>query len=164
MRLTSVLWRSLTVLLSLLSACAAWGAEAFLPSEQAFRFEASALDARTVEVVFTAVDGYYLYREQFRFSVAGGEAVLGAPQLPRGKFKFDETFNKEVETYRGRVVIRLPVDKAPSSFRLMVVSQGCADAGLCYPPMESVAEVRLAGFGGDGRVVVTAAGNRLQAR
>lgn len=130
----------------------AGAAEDFLPPEQAFRFEARALDERSVEIAFEVAEGYYLYREPFRFSAGDGSVALGEAQIPPGTVKFDETFQKDVETYRGRLAFRLPVDAAPASFRLRVVSQGCADAGLCYPPMESYAEVQLTGFGGAGRV------------
>lgn len=152
-----LLRRGLALLLLLPAACGAWAADEFLPPEEAFRFEARALDERTVEVAFEVAEGYYLYGEQFRFTAEGSAATLGTPQRPPGKIKYDETFRKEVETYRGRIAIRLPVERAPASFGLTVISQGCADAGLCYPPMESKAEVRLAGFGGDGSVRVRAA-------
>ncbi len=133
-------------------------AEDFLPPEQAFRFEARALDERTVEVAFRIVDGYYLYRDQFKFAAEGAEVRLGAVEVPRGKIKFDETFQKDLETHRDRIVIRVPVAAAPAAFRLVVTSQGCADQGLCYPPMQSAADVRLAAFGGDGSVrLLTAA-------
>ena len=147
---------SLRALLLLLLCVTAWtgAAEDFLPPEQAFRFDARALDERTVEVGFTVADGYYLYREQFKFAASGDGVALGQAQLPAGKVKFDETFQKDVETYRARVVVRLPVTAAPTTFRLLVTSQGCADQGLCYPPMVSAAAVQLAGFGGDGSVRV----------
>ena len=132
----------------------ATAAEDFLPPEQAFRFEAHALDARNVEIVFTVADGYFLYREQFAFAADNSGVHLGAAQIPAGKIKFDETFAKNVETHRGRVVIRVPVEAAPPAFALTVTSQGCADAGLCYPPMQSTARVQLVGFGGDGQVSV----------
>lgn len=133
-------------------------AEDFLPPEQAFRFEARALDERTVEVAFRIVDGYYLYRDQFKFAAESAEVRLGAVEIPRGKIKFDETFQKDLETHRDRIVIRVPVVAAPAAFRLVVTSQGCADQGLCYPPMQSAADVRLAAFGGDGSVrLLTAA-------
>jgi thiol:disulfide interchange protein DsbD len=136
-------------------ALAAWAfvahaAADFLPPEQAFRFEARVVDARTTELVFEVTEGYYLYREQFRVTTDSPNVRLGEPQIPAGKIKFDETFQKDVETHRGRVVIRLPVEDATATLRLTVRSQGCADAGLCYPPMESRAEIRLAAFGGDG--------------
>lgn len=129
-------------------------AEDFLEPEKAFRFSARALDARHVEVVFSIAPGYYMYREQFRFVASG--TMFGAPEMPSGKVKYDETFRKDVETYRERVNIRVPVDHAPAVFRLDVSSQGCADKGLCYPPMQSSAEVALTGFGGTGDVRVLA--------
>ena len=136
-------------------ALAATGVE-FLPPEQAFRFSARALDARNVEVAFDVADGYYMYREQFAFAADGAGVRLAPARIPPGKVKFDETFGKQVETYRGRVVIAVPVEAAPTEFTLTVTSQGCADAGLCYPPMQSAARVQLTGFGGDGRVNVQA--------
>ena len=134
-------------------ALAATGVE-FLPPEQAFRFSARALDARNVEVAFDVADGYYMYREPFAFAADGAGVRLAPARIPPGKVKFDETFGKQVETYRGRVVIAVPVEAAPTEFTLTVTSQGCADAGLCYPPMQSAARVQLTGFGGDGRVNV----------
>ena len=145
---------SILVTLFGLAAVPAEAAEDFLPPEQAFRFEARALDARNVEVAFTVANGYYLYREQFAFAAEDAAVRLGPAQIPPGKVKFDETFAKNVETHRGRVVIRVPVEAAPAAFTLTVTSQGCADAGLCYPPMQSTARVQLVGFGGDGRVSV----------
>ncbi len=149
-----LLRRGLALLLLLALSGGVGAAEDFLPPEEAFRFEARAVDERTVEVAFEIAEGYYLYGEQFRFRADEDAAILGAPQRPPGKIKYDETFQKDVETYRGRIAIRLPVERAPAAFGLTVVSQGCADAGLCYPPMESKAQVRLAGFGGDGSVHV----------
>ena len=143
----------LLLLVNATLALAATGVE-FLPPEQAFRFSARALDARTVEVAFEVVDGYYMYREQFSFAADDAGVRLAPARIPPGKVKFDETFGKELETHRGRVVIAVPVAAAPASFTLTVTSQGCADAGLCYPPMETAARVQLTGFGGDGSVNV----------
>ena len=126
--------------------------EEFLDPEVAFKLAARAVDARSVEVSYTVVPGYYLYREQFKFEAQG--ATLGAPTLPAGKTKFDETFQKTVETYRDVVRITIPVQQAPATFRLLVTNQGCADKGLCYPPQQRPIEVKLAGFGGDGSVRV----------
>lgn len=127
----------------------------FLEPEKAFRFSARALDDRSVEVRFDITPGYYMYREQLKF--AAEPATLGPAEVPPGKVKFDETFQKNVETHRGQLAIRLPVVQAAGPFRLDVVSQGCADAGLCYPPMTSSAQVSLKGFGGDGNVRLLAA-------
>ncbi|MDQ0141519.1 protein-disulfide reductase DsbD [Cupriavidus necator] len=115
----------------------------FLPPEQAFRFAASQPDDKTIEVRFEVAPGYYLYRERFAFAAQPADVKLGAPAYPHGKVKFDETFGKEMETYRDTVVIRVPVEAAPADgkWTLTVTSQGCADKGLCYPPMESVYKV-----------------------
>jgi thiol:disulfide interchange protein DsbD len=128
----------------------------FLEPEKAFQFSARPLDAKTVEVTFDIAPGYYLYRDQFRFAATG--ATLGAAAIPPGKVKFDETFQKNVETYRDTVKIAVPVQSAAAPFRFVTTSQGCADAGLCYPPMESAAIVSLTGFGGNGTVMPVAAG------
>jgi thiol:disulfide interchange protein DsbD len=106
-----------------------------LPPEQAFRYSARALDSRTLEARFVIADGYYLYRDKFSFAVAPDGAVLGAPELPAGKIKTDQFFGK-VETYRGTVVVKLPMGGAAAgqSVVLTADSQGCADVGVCYPP------------------------------
>ena len=121
-------------------------ADELLEPEKAFRFSARAVEG-AVEVEFAIAKGYYLYREKLRFGVEGNPAVqLGAPELPRGARHKDEFFG-EVETYRGNVRIRIPAH-GQGRFDLKVVSQGCADAGVCYVPMESKASLRLAGTGG----------------
>ena len=131
-------------------------ADDFLEPEKAFQFFASAADAKSVAVDFTIAPGYYLYREQFKFASSG--AKLGTPAIPPGKVKFDETFQKNVESYRDHIRIVVPVEEAGAEFRLVVTSQGCADAGLCYPPMQSAAAIGLAGFGGAGTARVEAPG------
>ncbi|MGO4305076.1 protein-disulfide reductase DsbD [Cupriavidus sp. RAF12] len=122
----------------------------FLPPEQAFRFAAKQIDAKTIEVRFNVADGYYLYRERFAFATQPATVKLGAPVMPQGKVHFDETFGKDMETYRGSVVVRVPFDGVPADGRwsLVVTSQGCADKGLCYPPMESVYKVGGSVLGG----------------
>lgn len=140
----------------LLLATAANAADDFLPPEQAFKLSAVARDDRTVEIRFEAADGYYLYREQYRFVAADPAVRLGVVDLPRGKVKYDETFEKNVETHRGTVVIAVPVEAGPARFALQVTNQGCADQGLCYPPQTREVSISLAAFGGDGKVTVAA--------
>ncbi|MFT0172482.1 protein-disulfide reductase DsbD [Paraburkholderia mimosarum] len=112
----------------------------FLPPDQAFTFSASEAPG-TVNVHFKIADGYYMYRERFAFVVRNGTAQLGDVQIPPGHVKFDQTFQKNVETYRGELTIRVPVKSASGAFDLAVTSQGCADAGICYPPAEHVYHV-----------------------
>lgn len=140
--------RALAVLLLLPAAFGALAADEFLDPEVAFKLSARAVDDKSVELNFEVAPGYYLYREQFKFEPIG--ATLGAPVIPAGKVKFDETFQKNVETYHDGVRIVIPVTQAAGPFKLMVTNQGCADKGLCYPPMLRGVEVSLAGFGGNG--------------
>ena len=126
--------------------CAGSAASAdLLEPEQAFRLSARALDAKTLEVRFDIAGGYYMYRERFAFAPdAGSKAKFGTPQFPAGEKKKDEFFG-EVETYRKQVVIRLPVETPDASVGFEVTSQGCADVGVCYVPMQTKVSVRLDG-------------------
>jgi thiol:disulfide interchange protein DsbD len=144
-----------TVLLALLVAFPAFGqlklgsADDLLEPEKAFRFSARVLDPSSIEINFAIAEGYYMYRDKFRFAVEGNPAVrLGAPDMPSGARHKDEFFG-EVETYRRSVRIRLPAHGA-GRFDLKVVSQGCADIGVCYVPMESKASLHLVAAGTTG--------------
>ena len=141
-----------TAVLSVLVCLPAFGADDFLAPEVAFKSTARVLDARTVEVEFQIAPGYYLYREQFKFEASG--ATLAPAQIPQGKVKFDETFQKQVETHRELIRIAVPVTQATDRFKLTVTYQGCADKGLCYPPSQLNADVSLTGFAGNGSVNV----------
>lgn len=116
--------------------------ETFLAPEVAFKFTARMADADTIAVTYAIADGYYMYRERFAFKAIG--ATLGEAIIPAGKIKFDETFQKDVETYRSSVTIRIPV-QAATRFTLLASSQGCSDKGLCYAPMESQAMLSAKG-------------------
>ncbi|MDP3785808.1 MAG: protein-disulfide reductase DsbD family protein, partial [Undibacterium sp.] len=118
-----------------------WGiaiAEDFLDPEVAFKVDAKMVGVGQLRVTFKVADGYYLYREQFKFEALGAE--LGLITLPPGKVKFDETFGKDVATFHHGLELVIPV-KAAGDFQLKVRQQGCADAGLCYPPMDLVLPV-----------------------
>jgi thiol:disulfide interchange protein DsbD len=134
----STLWLlTIALIVALLSPLVHAEAE-YLQPEAAFRFSSKMLDAKTVAVTYAIADGYYMYRERFNFKAEG--ATLGTPVFPQGKVKFDEIFQKNVETYRKSVTITLPIE-AKGGFTLTVGSQGCADQGLCYAPMASVANL-----------------------
>ncbi|MDP1734899.1 MAG: protein-disulfide reductase DsbD [Sulfuritalea sp.] len=118
-------------------------AEEPLPPEEAFRFSARAIDAKTIEARWQITDQYYMYRDKFKFVLDGG--TLGTPKLPPGKIKDDELFGK-VETYRKEVKILLPVEAA-GPVTLKAVSQGCWDGGICYPPINQEARIELVAAG-----------------
>lgn len=116
-------------------------AEDFLAPELAFKVKAQMVSVNQMAVRFGIADGYYLYRDQFKFEARGAE--LGAFEIPAGKVKFDETFQKDVESYYRELTVLIPVN-AKSDFQALIRLQGCADAGLCYPPMDLVLPVSLA--------------------
>jgi thiol:disulfide interchange protein DsbD len=149
--------RLIFLLAALLSGTAhAVNPEDLLEPEKAFRMSARALDGGTIEVSFAIADGYYLYRDKFRFAAQPG-VRLGAPELPPGARHKDEFFG-EVETYRKRVAIRIPVQSHDGTVKLTVTSQGCADVGVCYVPMDSQATLRLAALAAGGPAAAVSAG------
>jgi thiol:disulfide interchange protein DsbD len=116
-----------------------------LDPSDAFHLDARAAGPDVIEVRYLIAPGYYLYRDKLRFSSASGAVELDAAQLPEGTRKHDEFFG-EVETYRGDLRIRIPYRSQPGTaqFTLVAVSQGCADAGVCYVPQEQKAVIRVA--------------------
>ena len=130
-----------------------------LEPQQAFKFSAKALDADTIEVRYQVAEGYHLYRDKLKFDISPADVTLVPLQLPPGKVEQDEIFGRMV-VYRGDVKIRLPLKRnnaGTQTVTLKVVSQGCADAGVCYPPQTQEAVLQLAaaqqqpipGTGGD---------------
>ena len=141
--------RRLLIALLLVSAPAVRAAsDELLEPDKAFRFSARALDSGTAEIRFRIADGYYLYRDRFRFAAEPASVTLGSPRFPEGEIHEDKFFGKQV-TYRREVRILLPL-AAPGADRvkLSVTSQGCADIGVCYVPQVQSAELRLASLGG----------------
>ena len=109
----------------------------FLEPDRAFQLSIVDVDAQTLLARFDIAPGYYLYRDKTRFQLgAGADAKLGAYELPRGKVKVDEFFGK-TEVYYDRVEVKLPLMQAGDAKSLEVIAnyQGCADKGICYPPI-----------------------------
>ena len=119
------------------------GAVELLPPHEAFALSARTVDARTLEVRFDVAQGYYLYREKLRFAVLPPAMLAGTAVLPSGKVKHDEFFG-DMETYRGTVDVRLDtVAPAGQAITLVAESQGCADAGVCFPPQRQTLTLPL---------------------
>ncbi len=129
-----------------------------LEPEKAFRFSARAIDAHTLEARWDIARGYYLYRHKIAFAADNPEVKLGAPRLPKGEEKNDEFFGR-VETYRGTLIVQVPVTQGGGEFVLRASSQGCWDGGICYPPMTQEALIVLAkpNAAPDGITAVSAA-------
>lgn len=106
----------------------------FLPVDQAFRFSSTLSDDQLI-LSWDIEDGYYLYKERFKFSINNTNASLGtASYSTQGELKDDPNFG-QVTVFHNNVVITLPVKTSqPGELPVQVTYQGCADAGLCYPP------------------------------
>jgi thioredoxin:protein disulfide reductase len=117
-----------------------------LPPDQAFQFTASVKDPNTLHVSWLPAEGYYLYREKFKLAIIGSDKVqLGAYSLPNGTPKEDEAFG-HVEIFHSEVAVDIPLirsDTAPQHIKLKASYQGCADRGVCYPPMDKTVELDL---------------------
>jgi thioredoxin:protein disulfide reductase len=140
---------SLLALVSLLlltgPATAQWEEDELLEPDAAFAFSASMVSPDTLMVRWQVAEGYYLYRTRIQLRSDTPGITLGEARFPEGKMKDDEFFGL-VETYRGSVVVEVPVVRsaeAPDTLKLTALSQGCADIGICYPPHTQTAELRL---------------------
>ena len=114
----------------------------FLPVDQAF--EIQPLEWRedgVLEVSWRIAKDYYLYRDRLKFTAAAPASLkLGAPVLPPSLAYEDEHFG-QMQIYRDRLVVRVPFNKdAKGKVSVTVAYQGCADAGLCYPPQTRTLE------------------------
>lgn len=108
----------------------------FLPVDEAFDLRVTLQPNQTILARWEIADGYYLYRHQFAalLDALDSGAQLGEPRLPDGKEKVDEFFG-DVEVYYGAVAMQIPVvGTLPDTAKVIIGYQGCADAGLCYPP------------------------------
>jgi thioredoxin:protein disulfide reductase len=130
----------------------------FLSPDQAFQFQASADGPAQVRLSWAITKGYYLYRDRITVAADDAQATVGTPQFPEGVVKNDEYFGKQV-IYHDSLVVPVPVNRSGSgatALKLKVTYQGCAEAGLCYPPQTRSVSLQLPGGGSGGG----ASGNR----
>ncbi|MBO9740465.1 protein-disulfide reductase DsbD [Xanthomonas axonopodis pv. begoniae] len=114
-----------------------------LPVDQAFALSATADSRDRIALNWKIAPGYYLYRH--RISVKAGKGfAAGELALPEGESKHDEFFG-QVQTYRKQLQATLAgkADPAVQTAVLQVQYQGCADAGVCYPPQRREIRVDL---------------------
>ena len=122
-------------LVPLLGLSAVAAAEDFLPTEQAFKMALGQATADTLQVKFLSAPGYYLYADRFGFQTQGDQVRVLEVQLPPGAKKYEPAFEREVTYFRGLMVVTLKLAGPAVPFKLDVRAQGCAEAGMCYPPM-----------------------------
>ncbi|WP_416137269.1 protein-disulfide reductase DsbD [Halomonas sp. HK25] len=110
----------------------------FLPVLEAFQPQAWH-DGETLYVGVEVTPEHYLYRHQL--AVESDAVALGEPAIPEGEFTSDE-FLGDVYVFRDSMVLEVPLEESASGFfPLTFTFQGCADAGLCYPPERVSLEV-----------------------
>jgi thiol:disulfide interchange protein DsbD len=111
----------------------------FLPPDVAFRVGAQ-IDGNVVKVRWVIADGYYLYRRSMEFKAESPDLIVAAPQLPAGIVKTDVYLGTQ-EIYTQQVEADVPFsryDGGAHPLQIKVTYQGCAEAGLCYPPITKV--------------------------
>jgi thiol:disulfide interchange protein DsbD len=126
------------------------GEDEFLPPEQAFTYTATA-DEKNVTIEWRATKGYYLYKKRMGLESATPAVTIGESVYPKAEIHKDEYFGEQ-EVFRNTFKVSAPLSgaKAGDTIALKLKWQGCADAGLCYPPSVWDASVQVAGAAGGG--------------
>ena len=106
----------------------------FLSPEEAFQPSIRIITNNHLEVTWDIKQGYYLYLGMFEFSVDNSDMRIIKVNMPEGKKKKDEFFG-DVDVYYNSAKANIYFDKITSKTNLILKYQGCADAGLCYPPI-----------------------------
>jgi thiol:disulfide interchange protein DsbD len=118
----------------------------FLPVQQAFQVKASVNNQR-LTLDWAIAEGYYLYRKSLKLTSINNSVKLGTPIFAEGILKWDEYFEADVVVYYDQTTIEIPFTSnsgGNTSFQVQLESQGCADAGLCYPPHKQMIDIDLA--------------------
>ncbi len=108
----------------------------FLSPESAFRLNANFTPEHQLLLHWSIAPGYKLYRDRIHIAPTGGAAIMSNPVLPKGVRIHDDNFDKDVEIYHQQLDVAVPVDPPDEGAVIAVSYQGCAEAGLCYPPIQ----------------------------
>lgn len=114
----------------------------FLPVQQAFQVEALLIN-QTLTLNWTIADGYYLYRKSLKLDSIDSIVRVGTPIFSEGLLKWDEYFEADVMVFYDKTSLEVPFSSDIAQFQLLLESQGCADAGLCYPPRKQLIDIDL---------------------
>ncbi|MCC6135800.1 MAG: protein-disulfide reductase DsbD [Candidatus Contendobacter sp.] len=122
------------------------GKQHILDADQAFQVIVNVLDPLTLEVRWTIAPGYYLYRDKFRLSVLDAPGVsITSLEIPPGEPKDDPYFGPQ-QVFHQTAVIAAWLNResfAEQEVRIKVDYQGCAEIGVCYPPLSQTVPVTL---------------------
>ena len=114
----------------------------FLPVDEAFRLSHTTSSANEIKLLWNIEPGYYLYKKRVKFESDSSAVIIGDIQLPTGKLEHDEFFG-DVEIFEDILEITVPLSGTKTSFKMDVGYQGCAHAGLCYPPTVKTLDILL---------------------
>lgn len=130
--------------------------EDFLDPGQAFKFTAAMADPLNLHINYQIAPDYYMYQERFEVKVSDSQQQLlfyrestlfpedetAKPAwdeqliIPKGTITYDPTFEKNMEVFHNQVSLGIPLKPGASGpLQVSITGQGCADSGLCYPPM-----------------------------
>ncbi len=119
-------------------------AQDLLDPDVAFKTTARLVKPGLIEIRYDTAPGYYLYRDRLAFRIDPPDATLGSAKLPAGKVKQDEFFGRQV-IYRNRTLVRVPIRETTGRpLTLTADLQGCADIGVCYPPIRRTFDLTAA--------------------
>lgn len=124
-------------------------AENFLPPDEAFKLNLTAVDSTTLQGDFTVVPGYYLYRQRIKFEIPKGSesARISSIDLPNGDIKNDPNFGKqEVYHHDFKATVHL-ADVSSNTITIAASYQGCSEKGLCYAPIKKTITLNLPAAG-----------------
>ncbi|MDB0064132.1 protein-disulfide reductase DsbD family protein, partial [Gammaproteobacteria bacterium] len=110
------------------------GENEFLPVDKAFQVDAYLSKDNQIQIDWQITEGYYLYRKQLSVSTEQANVTFSPLTLPASKTKTDDYFG-EVQIYETGLSAFSRVKSASNNVELIVSYQGCAHAGLCYPPV-----------------------------
>ena len=114
-----------------------------LPPEKAFVPQVSVADDG-VNVRFKIADGYYMYQAKI-IAQTDPAGLLGQPSFGKGEEKEDEFFGKQT-VFHQEALVSFPYTKPVGKpYKLVLTYQGCAEAGVCYPPVDT--ELDISGNG-----------------
>lgn len=119
-----------------------------LPPDQAFQFFAEIKDANTLQISWNIAEDYYLYRDKIRLELLDSRSVsLAGYDIPHGSSKpLSDEEGGTTEIFREQIGFDVPLIRTsmgPQTIRLKASFQGCADRGVCYPPMAKILELPL---------------------
>ncbi|MBO0611543.1 protein-disulfide reductase DsbD (plasmid) [Thiothrix fructosivorans] len=121
--------------------------EELLQADDAFKFKAEVVAPDKIKATWEIAEGYYLYRERFKFETTTPDVTLDVPVFPKGDIKNDPNMG-QTEVFHHDIVVEIPFKRGQNAAQavelaLNVKYQGCADAGICFQPQKKIAALQL---------------------